>query len=375
MERKENIEKDIENLTASIESKTKELEDTEKSSQQAKHKLLEFERGVSSQRVMNDAAMKDAENALAKLDKLKADYNAQQDLVEKLVVETFKKQNDLKEKENEIIRIKAEGMQAVRLRNTNLKRCAVLQQRLDSLEADREVLKQKIIDLELELEAAQKKLEENRKRVEELDKKRTVVNRNLTRAKTLASEHDNQLKVHLVATNNLEREMEGYKKEIVAQTDMILRLERERDYYSNEATKLAHEFAARLEEVKKMDTIVFEFQKKIGELEGSIKTKQQEFEQSLVEKRFFEKLLRDTGTAIVDSQKGLRHKTFELNMSIYSYYDEQNKYAGQKALLDSLLREGTFFKQEADRIRKMAVDMRVNVFLTMHHDIIRYPIF
>lgn len=186
-------------------------------------------------------------------------------------------------------------MQAVRLRNTHMKRCAVLQERLDALESDRDSLKQKISDLERELEAAQKKLEENRKRVEELDKKRTVVNRNLTRAKALASEHDNQLKVHLVATNNLEREMEGYKREITAQTETIHRLERERDFYSHEATKLAHEFASRLEEVKKMDTIVFEFHKKIGELEGTIKTKQQEHDQSLVEKRFFEKLLRDTG--------------------------------------------------------------------------------
>lgn len=33
----------------------------------------------------------------------------------------------------------------------------------------------------------------------------------------------------------------------------------------------------------------------------------------------------------------------------------------QPTVLDNLLREGSFFKTEADRIRKMAVDMQVSV--------------
>ncbi|ODN05586.1 Cilia- and flagella-associated protein 58 [Orchesella cincta] len=133
--RKHSMEKEIERLIHSIEKKTKELNDIEKYYSSAKIKLLDLERGVSTQKVINEGALKDAETAFAKLDKLKHDFEAQVELVERLAVETFKKQSDLKDKEDEIIKIKAEGMQAVRQRNTNMKRCAVLQERLDALEA------------------------------------------------------------------------------------------------------------------------------------------------------------------------------------------------------------------------------------------------
>ena len=82
-----------------------------------------------------------------------------------------------------------------------------LQQALATLENERENLKNKIASLEKDLDGAQKKLEENKRRVEELDKERGFVNRNLKRATAVTSEHANQAKTHEVAVRNLEVQM------------------------------------------------------------------------------------------------------------------------------------------------------------------------
>jgi len=79
-----------------------------------------------------------------------------------------------------------------------------LESSLANLDAEKESLKEKTAILEKDLDAAQKKLEENRKRVDELQKERTFVNRNLRRAVSVTEEHENQAKIHALAVANLQ---------------------------------------------------------------------------------------------------------------------------------------------------------------------------
>jgi chromosome segregation ATPase len=189
---------------------------------------------------------------------------------------------------------KMEGLRAERQKLLNQRKCEILQDRLDGLELERERLKVKISELEKELERAQRRLEESRKEVEELDKQRTLVNRNLQRANALASEFDSNIKINAIAVGNLEGELDGFSREIVEQTDTIRRLERERDFYSHEATKLAHIVAARVDVMKRLDTNIFDHKKKLADLEISLKSQVQNYEAAVVEKQYYERALRET---------------------------------------------------------------------------------
>jgi len=86
----------------------------------------------------------------------------------------------------------------------NQKKCVVLQGTLNVLEKDREVLRKKIAVLEKDLEGAQRKLEDNRKHVENLDKKRTLIDKGLQRAAAAIGEHNTQIHVHNMAANNIQ---------------------------------------------------------------------------------------------------------------------------------------------------------------------------
>jgi chromosome segregation ATPase len=89
-------------------------------------------------------------------------------------------------------------------------------------------------------------------------------------------------------------ELAGYEKEIGQQQSCIARLERERDNYSHEALKLAHQVAIRLEEVKKLDMSIYEYRKKLGEIEGQLKKIQQIYETAVYDRQLLHRTLRDT---------------------------------------------------------------------------------
>ena len=93
---------------------------------------------------------------------------------------------------------------------------------------------------------------------------------------------------------HVKAELSGYEKEIIAQQHCIARLEKERDNYSHEALKLAHQVAIRLEEVKKLDMSIFEYRKKLGEIENQLKKVQQIYETAVYERTLLHRSLRDT---------------------------------------------------------------------------------
>jgi chromosome segregation ATPase len=189
--------------------------------------------------------------------------------------------------------LKMEGARIERQRISNVKKCDAMQETLDALEQERENLRIKILILEKDLEKAQKKLEQSKREVEDLDKQRTAVNRNLQRAGVMTGEHENQMKINAIAINNLDGELEGFKREIVFQTDTVHRLERERDFYSHEATKLAHLVASRVDYIKRLDMSILEAKRGVAELEYTFKSHQQSYESVIVEKMYNERILRD----------------------------------------------------------------------------------
>lgn len=194
--------------------------------------------------------------------------------------------------------IKMEGARTERQRIANVKKCEAMQETLDALENERENLRTKIQLLEKDLEKAQRRLADSKKEVEELDKQRTVVNRNLQRAAAVTGEHENQMKINVIAINNLEGELDGFKREIVSQTTTIHRLERERDYYSHEATELSYTVASRVEFIKRLDLSILEHKRRVGELEDSAKSVQLAYEGVVVEKQYSERALRDVVVSI-----------------------------------------------------------------------------
>ena len=80
----------------------------------------------------------------------------------------------------------------------------MLKQGMAALEIEREQLKSKVATLEKDLDRAQKELEQNKRRVDALDKQRTVLNRHLKRAAVLTSEHETQSAQHQSAVNDVE---------------------------------------------------------------------------------------------------------------------------------------------------------------------------
>lgn len=84
-----------------------------------------------------------------------------------------------------------------------------------------------------------------------------------------------------------------YHSEINFQRDQIARLEKERDFFSLEASKLAQQVVFRLIEIKKLDAAVLQYRKKLAGLDSDLKKIQQIYHLAESDKAVFERTLRD----------------------------------------------------------------------------------
>ncbi|CAG7833762.1 unnamed protein product [Allacma fusca] len=356
--RKERLAVENVEIVDKIKEKLAQLDELDLNLHAASNKIIDTERAVRDQKLVNETILRETEFSSNRIEKLRQDYEAQQRLVERLTLEAYRQAQEVKSKEQEIFNLRLELHRAMRQRSLNMKKVVTLQQALSTLELEREGLKSRITMLEKELEIAQKKIEEKKKKVEQLDKERSFVNRNLKRAAAVTSEHSNQAKTHEVAVGNLEQALHMYSLEINEQRTTIFHLEEERDFYSHEATKLAQQVSYKLNDIKKMDLAILEQKRKLAGLENQVKKLQQVFELARYDKEVFERTLHDTVADIMENQTKLRIMSNQIN-SIKYQLNQKDELIHQEALrYDRILKETDFFKKESMRIQRLAEDIQ-----------------
>ncbi|CAG7815765.1 unnamed protein product [Allacma fusca] len=354
--RKQRLTVDMEEIRTKMLNKMAEIDEVEKCLQNATLKYTETDKAVYEQRAVNEAALRDVEFSINRIEKLKSDFQNQQRLVERMTLDAYRRSQELRVKEDEVNNLKLELHRATRQRSLNVKKVVTLQHALATLEIERESLKTKICILEKDLESAQKKLEGNKRRVEELDKERSFVNRNLKRAVAVSTEHANQAKTHEVAVRTIEKAVKLYSEEIADQKHTVYRLEKERDFYSHEATKLAQQVGLRLSDIKKLDIAIFHYKKKLGVIETQVKKTQQIYELAVYDRSVFERTLRDTLAEIVENSTKLRHLTNEVATLKYQVNQKDEIIHIEALRYGRILKETEFFSKESQRIQRFAED-------------------
>jgi len=87
--------------------------------------------------------------------------------------------------------------------------------------------------------------------------------------------------------------MQSFDREVKHQLKAIDQIDLERDNYAREATKLANYAALGMEEVKKVNSHIFEVRKRLAEVQDEFKKAQQLYEIAMNDKINSEKMLRE----------------------------------------------------------------------------------
>jgi DNA repair exonuclease SbcCD ATPase subunit len=157
--------------------------------------------------------------------------------------------------------------------------------------------------LEKQVDAANRVLDAEKKRYEELLRERDILTKLKSQAESSSVKQMDLIKVNEGMKRNLEQEVQGFKLEAQRQQRMVWQLEKEREKYGQEASLSTSKYLQAVEEVKLREMAIVDLQKKIGEAETRFKQQQNLYEAVRVDRNMYSKRLIESQDEIQEMKR------------------------------------------------------------------------
>jgi hypothetical protein len=144
------------------------------------------------------------------------------------------------------------------------------------------LIKAMIHAYEKDIEGYKRKFETDQRQIEELSRERDLINRSLQKSSSMTQKQINLVRIHEQTKRNLEQDITSFKDEIGKQRKIIYQLEKERDQHIIEAANVQNQLLENIEVVKFKENEVYEFKKKISDLENKLKQQQGMIRQRII---------------------------------------------------------------------------------------------
>jgi chromosome segregation ATPase len=212
--------------------------------------------------------------------------------------------------------------------------------------------------MERELEQAKRMAEQDKKSHDDVVRERDILTKNLRKAEAATEKSSDLVKLHENARKQLEQEIQNYKDEAAKQRKLILKLEKERDRYINEASELTQKCLGATEEVKIREMQIFDMKKKIAESETKLKQQQNLYEAVRSDRNLYSKNLIEAQDEISEMKRKLKIMNHQIDQL------KEEITAKEAALMKEHLehqrveKEKEGLKADLARMRNRAADMK-----------------
>ncbi|XP_064181234.1 cilia- and flagella-associated protein 58-like [Anguilla rostrata] len=304
--RKEKAEKELEQLHAAEDKEHLDIRELNARCGQIEEEERGVEEKLRADGAVVEAVTEELEELRAKNAKLRHENEQTAQTVEHLSLENQQRTSDLKTSEDLAEGLRQEISRLEHAREVNQKRLHLTEDQKMDTEQQRDMLRSQIAGLERELELNQKQMKIDKKAIRELMREKDIVNKNLIKAATAAKKQLNVVKLHEQSKKNLELEIKNYKDEARKQQKVIAQLEKERDRYINETNGILEEVHHLMEETRERELEIFEYRKKIADVEKEVKHQQHLYEAVRCDKTIYSKHLNEMQAEMTDMKTQLK---------------------------------------------------------------------
>ncbi|OAF66174.1 Coiled-coil domain-containing protein 147 [Intoshia linei] len=217
------------------------------------------------------------------------------------------------QREDELNEMKEETSKINKVRDGISKRLKSTVSQKNEVERDRDSLKNKINALEKETEMHKKAAEQDKKSIEELVRERELLNKSLLKANSGTEKQVDMVRLHEQSKKTLESEIQNYRDEAQKQRKIIYQLEKERDRYINEASDLTQKVLQHMEDVKIREMQIFDYKKKIAEVDTKLKQQQNLYEAVRSDRNLYSKNLIEAQDEITEMKRKLKIMTHQID--------------------------------------------------------------
>ncbi|KAK7161348.1 hypothetical protein R3I94_004128 [Phoxinus phoxinus] len=352
--RKEKLEKEVKQFQTDLESKQSEIKALTQQSQRLQDDQQKLEQQLQENKIINEKTSKEVEHLQHRNTKFQQDNEQNSISLEQLSQQNQQRASDLKIKEEEVTQLKQEISKLTKMREVVQRRFQQMQEQKVEVENQRETLRNQIIGLDREMEAAKNQMDMDKKAIDELVRERGILNKNMIKAANETDEQQNNLKQHEQSKKNLEQEILNYRDEAQKQRKIIFQLEKERDRYINEASEFKKKVLESMEDNKRKEIQIFEYDKTITEAETKLKQQQNLYEDVRTERDVYSKNLIEAKDLNAEMKRKVKNMNREFEQLKDDITIKEVALDKERQEFQRIERERENIKAELQRMRQQA---------------------
>ncbi|XP_027645096.2 cilia- and flagella-associated protein 58 [Falco peregrinus] len=312
-QKKEEMEKQLKNLLVETDNKQAEIKNLQEYIQRSQEEQLKLEQHLKEQKILNERASKELKQFQMRNNKLMQESKQQSVMLEEVKQDIQQKTAELKARGDEVTQAHLEISKLSKVRDVlQDKLCFAEKQKVDAGH-ERNTLKNQIIGLERELEAAKKQAEIDKKAIDALVKEKDLLNQHLVKANSATQKQISLVKIHEQSKKSLEEEIEKYKSEAQKQRKIIYQLEKDRDSFINETSELKEKILQHMKDIEIREMQIRDCKKKIEESAVELKQEQSRCEAVRIEKNLYSKNLVEAKDEVAEMKKQLKTVTHQVD--------------------------------------------------------------
>ncbi|KAJ3186704.1 hypothetical protein HDU85_007524 [Gaertneriomyces sp. JEL0708] len=283
--------------------------------------IAKLETTMKENSAKHSQTISEKDHVTARMSRLQQEYDEQVLTTTKLLSENQVLTGEIKGWEEECGRAREELRSVGRVRDALQKKVKQLEESRLEADIDREKLKAHSHAQTHDLDVLRQTIASLNSQIATLTRDRDLAQKNFILSTGAAQKNMTTLKLADQTKRTLEQEIKGYKDEAAKMRKVIYSLEKERERWIEEGSRMKEEVAKREEEVKLGEMTMFDQRKKISELERKLKEQQSLYENVRADRNVYSKNLVEAQDEITETKRKLKimsHQIEQLKEEIAS---------------------------------------------------------
>ncbi|XP_068600277.1 cilia- and flagella-associated protein 58 [Brachionichthys hirsutus] len=306
MRLKEKLDKEVKQLHTDMEAKTGDIKALNLQGQRSKEEQQRMEQQLKELKVTAERCSKELEQTQARSTKLQQECEQLSSSREQLALENQQTGHQLKMREEEVSQMRQEIGKQTKLREAIQRRFHQMEDQKADVDVQKETLKAQTAALEKDVESSRKQGELDRKAIEDLIRERDIMTKNMIKAAQTTEKEQSLVKLLEQDKKTLEQEISGYRTEAQKQRKIIQQLEKERDRYINDTSKLTQKVQQKVSDVEVKEREIFDWRRKVTEAESKLKQQENLLESVVSERNLYSKNLIEAQEDISEMKRKMK---------------------------------------------------------------------
>lgn len=303
LRRRERLEKELQELKQSLESRNKNLRAIQNSIKEQEDLKGLHDKQLKDQKSVVEALAEKEEKLQADIDKLKKETKDDEERRKKLHEENVELGKELKVKAEEMKACAQEKDKAQKAFDQLKRKKALEDDERHEIEMSRGVLRSDTENLIREIDQLRKQVEVDSKAVAEIMRERETLYRSVLRTDDRTKNQSELVKHHDSRKQLLEKDVTRVKADLQDAIKRVYELDKTREKYGIELSLANSKHMAALEELKNRDNKISELKKNHADVKGKLAQQKQAYEAVRTERNLFSKNLVESQDEIAEMKR------------------------------------------------------------------------